>query len=112
MAWPTATSVSTSTSSAVTVPSSGLGISVSTLSVEISAIGWSIVTVSPTSTNQARMTPLIDGLAELGQGDLCRHVALLVVPPRGRAIGAAGRWAGPCRGRRVGAGPGTPASTR
>ena len=59
MIWPTWTVSSTAARSSATVPATGEGISVSTLSVEISTMGWSTVTVSPGLTSQAVMIPSV-----------------------------------------------------
>jgi hypothetical protein len=71
--WPTSIVSSTSARSSVTVPATGEGISVSTLSVEISTMGWSTSTVSPTWTSQAVIMPFGHGFAELGKLDLVGH---------------------------------------
>ena len=56
---PTSTVSPSSTSKLLTVPLNGEGTSVSTLSVEISNIGSSSLTSSPTLTSQRRIVPSV-----------------------------------------------------
>jgi type III secretory pathway component EscV len=56
---PTSTVSPSSTSNEVTVPLNGDGTSVSTLSVEISNIGYSSLTSSPTCTSQRKIVPSV-----------------------------------------------------
>ena len=94
---------STSALSSWTVPATGEGISVSTLSVEISTMGWSTSTSSPTSTSQAVMTPSVTDSPSWGSSTSVATCALLravrVSVGATRAPDAAVRLSRAARGR-------------